>query len=156
MSPLNVSLQVEVLWVVTPCSDVVGYQPLGGGLWLHAPGDGVSTVLRNVGILPHHYTASQPRKTSTLCSSPWKAKMLVVTASPGFFFFAEIWRRRNKQTTVCIYHEFPTVFNKEIVNLESIFTEREFIRQLLMICKRNSSKFLWTQNRVVIYRRIMS
>jgi hypothetical protein len=39
---------VEVFWLVTPCSVVVG-----GGIM----------DLRNVGILPQHYTASQTRRT---------------------------------------------------------------------------------------------
>jgi len=38
-----VKFQVEVLWIVTP-------------------EDGGSMVLRNDGILPQHYTASQPRR----------------------------------------------------------------------------------------------
>jgi hypothetical protein len=37
--------------MVTPCSVVVGY-----------PEDGGSKVLRNVGILPQHYTASESRR----------------------------------------------------------------------------------------------
>jgi hypothetical protein len=39
--------QVEVFWVFTPCRFVVGYNEDGG-----------SMDLRNVGILPQHYTAS--------------------------------------------------------------------------------------------------
>jgi hypothetical protein len=39
-------IQVEFLWVVTPCNVVVGY----------------SMILRNVGNLPQHHTASQPRR----------------------------------------------------------------------------------------------
>jgi hypothetical protein len=44
---------VEVFRVVTPCSVVVGY--------LH-PEDGGSMDLWNVGIIPQHYTESQPRR----------------------------------------------------------------------------------------------
>jgi hypothetical protein len=40
-----VKIEVEFFWVVTPCED-----------------EG-STDLWNVGILPQHYTASQPRRT---------------------------------------------------------------------------------------------
>jgi hypothetical protein len=36
--PDNTS-QVEVFWVVTPCSVVVGYQPFGGLCWLHLQDD---------------------------------------------------------------------------------------------------------------------
>jgi len=43
-------LQVEVFWVVTPCSIVVGYRRF-------------SINLRNVGILPQHYTVSQQSHT---------------------------------------------------------------------------------------------
>jgi len=38
-------IQVAVFWVVTSCSDVVGYQRFGGP-----------------SCLSHHYTSSQPRK----------------------------------------------------------------------------------------------
>jgi hypothetical protein len=63
-------------WVVTPCSEVVGYQRFGGPWYLHLE-DGGGMALRNVGlhidgggsmafgsvgILPHHYTSSQPRR----------------------------------------------------------------------------------------------
>jgi len=46
MGPKCIVIQVAVFWVVTPCSDVVG--------------DGM--VLKNVGILPHCYMLSQPRR----------------------------------------------------------------------------------------------
>jgi len=44
--------QIEIFRVVTPCSGVIGY---------HRRGDvtGGSMILRNVCILPQHYTASQ-------------------------------------------------------------------------------------------------
>jgi hypothetical protein len=34
-----VKIQVEVLWVVTPCSDVVGYQRFEGPCCLHLQGE---------------------------------------------------------------------------------------------------------------------
>jgi hypothetical protein len=37
--------------------------------------DGGSKILRNVGILPHHYTASQPRRARLESSSPWKTQI---------------------------------------------------------------------------------
>jgi len=43
-----VKIRVEILWVTTPCSVVVGCQR--------------SMDVWNVGILPQHYTASQPRR----------------------------------------------------------------------------------------------
>jgi len=46
-----VMFQVDVFWVGTPCSVVVGYQCF----WRPC-------CLWNVGILPHHFTASQPRR----------------------------------------------------------------------------------------------
>jgi hypothetical protein len=54
---VSTAMKIQVIfWIVMPCSDVVGYcfqiHPEGGG----------STVLRNVGILPHQYMASQPRR----------------------------------------------------------------------------------------------
>jgi len=43
-----VKIQVEVIWVVTPCSDMVGYERFGGPCCLHLQGeDGGSKVLRN-------------------------------------------------------------------------------------------------------------
>jgi len=45
-----VMFQVEFFWVVTLCS-----------LVLHAEDGGIMD-LRNAGILPQHYTASQPRR----------------------------------------------------------------------------------------------
>jgi len=45
------------------CSVVVGYQHFRGPRCFHLQGgDGGSMDLWNVGILPHHYTASQPRR----------------------------------------------------------------------------------------------
>jgi hypothetical protein len=49
--------QVEVIWVVTPCSVVVGYKRFKGPSCLH-----LHHRFRNVGILPQHCTASQPRR----------------------------------------------------------------------------------------------
>jgi hypothetical protein len=41
--------RVEVFWVVTPCSDGVGYQS-----FLHLQDEhGGSKILRNVSVLPH-------------------------------------------------------------------------------------------------------
>jgi hypothetical protein len=51
--------QVEVFWVVTSSSVVVGYQRFGGPLH---PEDVGNMSLRNVSILPQNYTASQPRR----------------------------------------------------------------------------------------------
>jgi len=53
-----VEIQVEVFWVVTACSIVVGYQCHRGPNCLHFHvEDGGSMAF----ILPQHYTASQPR-----------------------------------------------------------------------------------------------
>jgi len=57
----------EVFWIVTPCSVVVGY--------LHIQGeDGDMLDLRNVGILPEHYTASQLRRPRG-SSPPWRPQI---------------------------------------------------------------------------------
>jgi len=53
---MMMKFQVEVCWVVMRCSDVGAH-----------PEDGSSNILRNVGIIPHQYTASEP-------SRPWLAK----------------------------------------------------------------------------------
>jgi hypothetical protein len=56
---MAVKIQVAVFWIVTPCSDVVGYRRFGEPCCLHHPEDEDGMVLRNVGILPHHYKVSQ-------------------------------------------------------------------------------------------------
>jgi hypothetical protein len=64
-----VIFQVEVFWVVTPCSVVVRYHYFRGPRFLHFqsevtslhPEDGGSMDLRKIGVLPQHYTASEPR-----------------------------------------------------------------------------------------------
>jgi len=44
----------RVFWIVTPCRFVVGYQRFRGSCCLH--------IQVKVGILPQHYTVSQPRR----------------------------------------------------------------------------------------------
>jgi hypothetical protein len=56
-----VMIQVVVFLAVRPCG-VVGYQSFGGPCCLHLQGDGGSKDLRNFGILPQQYKASQPRR----------------------------------------------------------------------------------------------
>jgi len=60
-------IQIIVLWFVTPCNDVVGYQSFGGSCCLHLhgpvkPEDGGSKILRNSGILLHHYMGLKPKR----------------------------------------------------------------------------------------------
>jgi len=66
-----VKIQIEVFWVVTPCSVAVVYSRFVESCCLCFQ-TGVATIplpdrgsmdLRNVGILPQHYTASQPRRS---------------------------------------------------------------------------------------------
>jgi hypothetical protein len=49
------------LWVVTPCSDVAGYQRFGRPCCLHLQDEVKWTwrqkVFRNFGVLPHHYSS---------------------------------------------------------------------------------------------------
>jgi hypothetical protein len=55
-----VKIQVEVFWVVTLCSVLVGYQHFGGPCYLCLQDEGGgSRVLRSTGILPQHYMVSQ-------------------------------------------------------------------------------------------------
>jgi hypothetical protein len=62
---IQLPISSQAFWVVTPCSVVEG-----APCCLHLRGkDGGSMELRNAGILPHHYTVSQPRKPR-LESSP--------------------------------------------------------------------------------------
>jgi hypothetical protein len=62
-SPLQIGtsekIQDDVFRVVTLYSFMVGYQSFRGPF---DPEDGGSMDLRNVGILPQHCTASQPRR----------------------------------------------------------------------------------------------
>jgi hypothetical protein len=55
----TVKIQVEIFWVVTRCGHVVEYKLIGRPCCLE---DESNKVLRNVGTLPQHYTASQPRR----------------------------------------------------------------------------------------------
>jgi hypothetical protein len=50
----TMKIQVEVFWVVTQCSDVVGYQHEDRG----------SKFLRNVGIQPQHYVGGTTQQTT--------------------------------------------------------------------------------------------
>jgi hypothetical protein len=60
-----VKIQVQVFSVVMPCSDVTAYQHIRGGwmdLWI-------------AGILPQHYTASQPGRPRLEFSPQWKTQI---------------------------------------------------------------------------------
>jgi len=58
-----VNIQVKAFYVVTLYGVAVGYQPFGRFCYLYFQG---SKILRNVGILPQHCTASQiNQKTMT-------------------------------------------------------------------------------------------
>jgi len=60
----NTKIQVTVFWIVTPCSNVAGYQCFRASCCLHLePEDRGSMVIWNIGILPHHYTVSQPTRS---------------------------------------------------------------------------------------------
>jgi len=58
------NVQVEVFWIITPHSVVVGYQRFRdqsgppSSKWNE---DGGSMALRNFGILPQHYEALRPQ-----------------------------------------------------------------------------------------------
>jgi hypothetical protein len=61
--------QVDVFWVVTPSSVVVGYQRFGGPCCLHLQGeDGGNKVLRNVGILGFTLKMETARSSGKLVS----------------------------------------------------------------------------------------
>jgi len=55
---MAVKIQVEAFCVPMPRSVVVGYRCIGGPL---PSEDGGSMNLKNIGILPQHYTVSQLR-----------------------------------------------------------------------------------------------
>jgi len=63
-----VMFQVEVFWVVTLHSVVVGY-----------PEDGGNVDLWNNGILPQHYTVSQSRKPQLEIFCKFFQSMLLIT-----------------------------------------------------------------------------
>jgi len=76
--------------VVTPYNDVVGYQRLGKTYCLFLQGepeDGGGKVYSNVGIPPHQYTASRPRR-------PWLEPCIAVKnfKSRKFFIVRETLR----------------------------------------------------------------
>jgi len=52
-------LPVEAFWAVTSCSAVVGYHHFRSPCCLHLQ---ANLDLWNVNVLPHHHTASQPRR----------------------------------------------------------------------------------------------
>jgi hypothetical protein len=57
-------IQLEVFWVVTPCSVVLGKQRFRGPCRLHLQDeDGGGMVPRNVGTLSQHYMKSQLRRS---------------------------------------------------------------------------------------------
>jgi len=70
---MAVKIQVEVCWVLTPCSVVVGYLRFRGLWCLHLQGEVKimmdAVFLRNVCIVPQHYTASQRREARPEFSS---------------------------------------------------------------------------------------
>jgi len=56
---LDVILQVEVFWVVTPCNVMTGYQRFRDPCCLHLHPEGEGNMdLWNVCTLPQNYTAS--------------------------------------------------------------------------------------------------
>jgi len=61
---MAVKIQVELFWVLMSCNDVVHYQHFSQKSML-SPSSGWrgSMDLWKAGILPQHYTASQPRRT---------------------------------------------------------------------------------------------
>jgi len=118
---MAVMFQVEVFWIVTPCSAVAGYQSVRGPCCFY-PEDRASLDLWNVGILPQHYKASQVRifrhettwrwrqhgplkrwhpitlhgftsqKTSAWTSPPWKPQKLAFQSVVWFLRLLERWR----------------------------------------------------------------
>jgi hypothetical protein len=62
------NIQVEVFWVVTSCSAVVGYRRFGGPYCLHHPGNGGGNFVvetcgwRNILDCPIMYSFYEPRE----------------------------------------------------------------------------------------------
>jgi len=60
-----VKIQVQVFWVVMPCSVAVRYRCFGGPCCFHLGGEVKMSEARSretFGIVQRHYTASQPRR----------------------------------------------------------------------------------------------
>jgi hypothetical protein len=71
-----IKIQVVVFWFVAPVSDVVGYWRFKRPCCLHLhPEDIGNMLLRNVDILPYHYTVSQPRRLWLEYSPLWKPQI---------------------------------------------------------------------------------
>jgi len=61
----------------------------GNEYWISTLEDGGSKILRNVGILPHHYAASQPRRKPRLelsCGNLARTEQAVYSYSGGYGF----------------------------------------------------------------------
>jgi hypothetical protein len=56
---------------------------------LFHPEDGGSMALRNVGILAHHYTVSQRRKSRLKSSPPWKPQISLILLH--FLFYSSVF-----------------------------------------------------------------
>jgi len=66
-----------VLWVMTPCSDVVGYQSLGWSCCLHIHHEDEGSIAhRNVAIIPQHYGVSKHRIQRLVCQATNKHKLI--------------------------------------------------------------------------------
>jgi hypothetical protein len=66
---MAVKIQVEVFWVVMPCSVVAGYQRFGGPCCLHLQGTGDMKLGSAKG-------GSSPMAGSSLCFMNWQIKIL--------------------------------------------------------------------------------
>lgn len=54
MFPFNTGASVVVLWVVTCCSLVNGYQCCGGTYWLHLQGRRLKKLCQNLKVYKQH------------------------------------------------------------------------------------------------------
>jgi hypothetical protein len=67
-----VKMQVEVLWVVTPYSDVVGYQRFRVPCCLHPIRWWMEAAWTSQNLVPHHITIPRHSLEEIETSQPWK------------------------------------------------------------------------------------
>jgi len=103
-----------------PCSDVVRYQRFGTPCYIRDSEDEGSLVLRNFGILPNLYTASEPRRP------PVASVIFRWLSQPLFSYFSVKWRHQGSPKLCCISDTVPSRRNRIRVSSERLW-KREIL-----------------------------
>jgi len=111
------------------------------------PGDGGSMVLQNICILPHHYTASQPRRPWHECLSLWNPKSYNL-----FSCTKVIWLVATK-SAMCLHILFHSALTHACTHLKVCNIERY---SLLLCCKtalppNHSSSSVHIHSKPIVY-----